>query len=1065
MDAGFGADVEEPEHTQSQSSSRQHPQHDAADSGDRASLYSELHSYLDDLQQKHDFTDEFDDSQPLSPAARDAWRAQVQARSATSVLPASAMEAIGLASPSSSSATAARLHTPTSVGRRPLSHSSPPNPRPPSTSERESKEPSPPQRRNLTPGTILPLSPNQTQQRLSTPNRPGAASQRSHAAVTSPPATASQREEEKDAMLDPSFIEGDPSADALPPGDFDETQEMEKIAQLDALIAEADQRSHDMEQRLLALMAAPLPIMPGENDDPIAALADQLLLMPGSPARMARMEAAAAAGTNGSNLTSPTNASAGADGAAGGGEGGFFMTSVPGVGSDGGVTSPTAAKSTSSASQKLSASEAAAAAAAAAVEANMWTFEEVDPIDAPLLLSSGEGFRPTDEDQGKLDEIDALLDHFRSSDRGLSAGWRPRFVHPPGVGGPAEKAARKKRAAAGARKRAAAAAAAEPRDAADQALTFVEQPQEDDDVDDAASEMPLPDSAVASRISALISTSSASSNGSLLTFALSSTSATIVPSASSASDGLEPAISEQLSVEEQKELRAWNRQLKKMQKAAANPHADRSSERNNPALQVDSEYLKKLLAKTQKSASAAGAGEKQSSFPTFSFPKNLSSTTSSGLNSAGSVVGLSSTDAIFAAMEREEKEKKRAARKAATANAAPTVTASSTSLDSRPISAEQAAREAREAMLADSADSDGGGGEVVEEGEEDEEEEEEEAEEDPDSETDATGPSTDSSKSIPRNPRARMDALAAQIAAIRAKTLDETGEWKVEPREKESSTQGKADGSNNKRGNAARRSLEPAVSSSTSTSNSRPHSEHAENSFEESFASLSMTPSNHLAASPVSSSHITASPFASPVSSGSASAAAYSLADRLDRALSNQTRPGSSSSQIGSARLGSAGAAAGGSIDSWRTWQPRSDLALSGADELVEASSTAGARIRAAARGQAAVYGNPSPRLSPGPTGSVSVRSSAPSAQLQRPLRALASASGRPDSVGSSSMGYTQTARGERRLDRQGSASSIGGTARGGVRPLSASSVHSSLDFLPPPVSSNKLQSTTAKWK
>lgn len=127
---------------------------------------------------------------------------------------------------------------------------------------------------------------------------------------------------------------------------------------------------------------------------------------------------------------------------------------------------------------------AGAAAAPAPDDPSLWVLEDVEEMDAPVILALGEGFRPSAEDQSKLDEIDAsvkratvavgvgleerdrivslfffflffffwltrfffarilrpsfsfacphsLLNHFRASDSSLPSSYRPRFVHPP----------------------------------------------------------------------------------------------------------------------------------------------------------------------------------------------------------------------------------------------------------------------------------------------------------------------------------------------------------------------------------------------------------------------------------------------------------------------------------------------------------------------------------------------------------------------------------------------------------------------------------------------------------
>jgi len=112
--------------------------------------------------------------------------------------------------------------------------------------------------------------------------------------------------------LDIGLEEGEEAFDPAAP--FDEQEQMDKIAQLDELLAEAEGRSAAMDRRLQELMAQPLPsldplLIAAAEDGDVAAL----LLMPGSPS-------AANTAANG-DLSSPTAAAS---------DEGFFMTSVPG---------------------------------------------------------------------------------------------------------------------------------------------------------------------------------------------------------------------------------------------------------------------------------------------------------------------------------------------------------------------------------------------------------------------------------------------------------------------------------------------------------------------------------------------------------------------------------------------------------------------------------------------------------------------------------------------------------------------------------------------------------------
>lgn len=61
----------------------------------------------------------------------------------------------------------------------------------------------------------------------------------------------------------------------------------------------------------------------------------------------------------------------------------------------------------------------AGVAPAAADDPSLWVLEDVEEMDAPVVLAMGEGFRPSAEDQFKLDEIDASVS--RRRDRGKGA--------------------------------------------------------------------------------------------------------------------------------------------------------------------------------------------------------------------------------------------------------------------------------------------------------------------------------------------------------------------------------------------------------------------------------------------------------------------------------------------------------------------------------------------------------------------------------------------------------------------------------------------------------------------
>ena len=399
--------------------------------------------------------------------------------------------------------------------------------------------------------------------------------------------------------------------------------------------------------------------------------------------------------------------------------------------------------------------------------------------------------------------------------------------------------------------------------------------------------------------------------------------------------------------------------------------------------------LRRILAKTQASASArsnGGNAASASKFPTFAFPKPGSS----------GYTSVSSTDAILQSLLDDDDR-----------SAAPSLSSAAAVADME--------REIHSAMDDENQldDEDGGGG----------------------GEEDATA-----DNDVPRDPRARMDRLQAQVDAIRARVHSEADEHTLPastddavaepaPRKKlgagPSSSAAAAKSRDRVSSAGVRRVNHSATSSHHTPLTARPRSDPAGPGFD-----LHGVPAAAAAA-------LRSDSPPSPSGSSGASVAAHpayssrpvsSLSDRLDEAIGVRSRPSSS-----------AGSAAG---DAWRTWKPigvsaavsgspGSVASLDGADFGGSASS-----VRAAARSalpgsspRGAAHGSPSPRQV------------AAVGRQARPLRAM-SGSGSGTAMLASMQG--------------GTTPPVAMHARA-VRPLSASHADSSTS-LPPPISSTQAQ-------
>lgn len=355
---------------------------------DRASLYSELHSYLDGLKAR-------DDLDMPADFGSDMVSEQIAARAAYGSDNAAAPAA---ASPASSSAArpryqfAAPFSPPSNRVIRDNHTPSPSHGRGAGANgilESKELEPHAAARsgssasKTRTTSAISPLSPANPKGRSSPASshqhRPP--SQSRATAPRSPPESKQDGAAGDSGGYDPlnPDIGLEPGEEAFDPqAPFDETKEMDKIAQLDALLAEAEGRSAEMDRRLAELMSQPLPQLTDEAGNSVSS---GLMLMPPSPSQAQAHDAQQS-------------------------DDGFFMTSVPGgVGG-----APAAAESADAEANNLAAATPAAAAPPADDPA-LWVFDDVEEMDAPLVVSNGEGFRPSVEDQVKLDEIDASESH------------------------------------------------------------------------------------------------------------------------------------------------------------------------------------------------------------------------------------------------------------------------------------------------------------------------------------------------------------------------------------------------------------------------------------------------------------------------------------------------------------------------------------------------------------------------------------------------------------------------------------------------------------------------------
>ena len=486
-------------------------------------------------------------------------------------------------------------------------------------------------------------------------------------------------------------------------------------------------------------------------------------------------------------------------------------------------------------------------------------------------------------------------------------------------------------------------------------------------------------------------------------------------------------------------------------------------------LQTDPDSLRRLLAKTQASAAAGGGGAGSSSFPSFSFPKSSSSAYKS----------VASTDAIFHALLEEEDAGEGQGQGQSGASTARSASrqrlghghGGGPGLDD---DAAELEREIRSAMN-------------------DENELDEEAAEDDDA-ADSAQYGRDAEEEVPRDPRARMDRLAAQVAAIRARVHDDGDDYAFAPDERADELHA-AVASASSSSDRAKRAGHAVPGSRTAAARDRTVSagtrrrgnSGSSSSSSSSAASLTARPRSDPAGPPgfdlhglvgggPASSTGAAGGCDSPPSPAVSSRAHLSLADRLDQAIG--VRPSSSSSSSSAA------------ADSWRTWKPRglaaggsASAAASappppfGAGLSVSASLDGGdmaggsaSMVRAAARGQqaaaaaaAAGLSSASPRFNG--SASPSPRQVVAPVRQGRPLRALSS-SGAAASPGSGTALLAA-------MQMQGSPAASLHSARAAAaahcagapsRPLSASALELQLcvgggpGSLPPPISSTQAQ-------
>lgn len=607
----------------------------------------------------------------------------------------------------------------------------------------------------------------------------------------------------------------------------------------------------------------------------------------------------------------------------------------------------------------------------------------------------------------------SLLNHFRSSDSRLPSSYRPRFAHPP-----MNKKNKKKKQRVG--PAAPSTTNNKKSDSTASSDALVTLPDDSDETEEGVADLvSFPDAAtLAARVSALVPMSGDGVldglGGSLMSLAL---------EGSGDASSLDP-----LNEDDAREMRRFNRQLQKMQRAAASASnaanssvtassAGRSAERPS----VDPEQLRRIIAKTQASIAAPASAAAGSAFPTFAFPKSSSSASTSSSSSGATSAfpsSLPSTAAIFAAMEAEEKAQKRKQRAAE----AETTRAPAAAMDADTLPRDDDEEYYEEDDVPPAADPDG-----------EEEYFDDHDDDDADGVDDSTSFAVEEEVDVSKNPRERMDRLTAQVAAIRARVCDDGAEYRVDRPPSATATKSRSGVAS-----AGRRSVDGARPVSRPRSQPVPDLDDSFSSFYDSSPSPATAAA---AASPIHSrSTSRASPPArSPLYSSSPSpvSGGLSLGDRLDRALGRPTSSSSSSGGGNSAR----GGIGGGGGESWRTWQPRMD------DMAAAAAGGSGARVRAAARGQAqaatlATAGGPSPRMPGSQTTTAGPLRS--TAVPQRPLRAIASAA---------AAAAAQSARGTTAL---GAAA----TDRARSRPLSAASTTSTtIDVLPPPISSHALHS------
>jgi len=756
-------------------------------------------------------------------------------------------------------------------------------------------------------------------------------------------------------------------------GEYDETRAMTRIAELDAMLEEADKRSAEMSQRLADLMSEPLsiPDLPPiddaeneyeENDDEEDSPATQTT----SPSTMQRN---AFQSQSSPNANRPNDADIET-----------FITSVPGAAPS---VPPSSARGSSS-STALTTTDSTKSPTTTTDESKMLQMEEAEEEDAPLVLGDGEGFRPSRDDLVKLEEIDALLDHFRAGDISLPGKYRPRFLNPPSFYRQKKPSKRKTRKSK---------QNDDDKPETSQVLLVQNvdgdnEPEGDDDGDGdgesvAASTGRFSPSSLASRIAQLTHSITA-----------------VAAAASSSTDGTPESdfglaqSSLEWNEEDRQELYRLNKQLARIQKRESSTARSAQEKGMASAAQITPDALQRLLDKTQQSTRMRSVGGDTStrsnstdatdSFPLFSFPTSSPFTYKS----------ITSTDAILDALLEEEDR------------AAEAAGGSSSSASSRRSARKAAAHEgsrrgetsddtvAREMASAvddedeydsDADDLDGGEADQLQ------------ATNVPTTSATTAGEDIDPATDLPRDPRARIERLAAQVAAIRARL--HTDQDDIDEAQQTQSTRKQAE---NVEPDATKRSKRKKHHGSSDAST------HTERVSSAGVPRVSSTPSSHASlprprSDPASPGFDLDAPRACPpVPSPSASSisastsslfherdrSALSLSERLDLAIG--VNPHSRPSTGGGS--GGGGSGRGGAADSWRAWKATA-AAAGGGNAMPEVPLGSAAMARAAARGttmqqqppQSPMSHSATPHYSPSPRQPPSSSTSRSQSQRSRP--------------------------------------------------------------------------------